>query len=284
MAKRLALEYLFEDRPFDPTAAPADYDMLCVESGGSQLYGELMWPDGGYQANRPCVILCHGYPGVARNDDLAFALRRIGCVVLTMHHRGAWGSQGSYLVSNCVEDAVSLYNYVRSARFCQQYHTDPRAVFLIGHSMGGNSVLQAARQINGLRGLVLLAPYDPTYFLRNGDEASLHVLLETGYILHSGGMDAILADIRHHLEDYAFESAYSDIKDLNLCCFTGTLDTIAPPRMVEPLWRRLAAHGTGAVQRLVELPACHGLCGSRTTVIRETALFLRDSLEDAFYP
>ena len=130
MEKRLALEYLFQDRP--SAAAPADYDMLCVKVGDAELYGELMWPDGGYKGNRPCVILCHGYPGVARNDDLAFALRRIGCVVLTPHHRGAWGSQGTYLISNCVEDAVHLYNYVRSGSFCEKYHVDPGAVFLIG--------------------------------------------------------------------------------------------------------------------------------------------------------
>ena len=272
MSEQLSLEYLFKDRP--PAATPADYDMLCVKVGGAELYGELMWPYGNYKKDRPCVLICHGYPGVARNDDLAFALRRIGCVVLTPHHRGAWGSQGTYLISNCVEDAVYLYNYVQSSSFREKYHIDPCAVFLIGHSMGGNSVLQAARKVKGLRGLVLLAPYDPTRFLRDRNEAPLRTLLETGFILHSDGIGAILEDIKRHLEDYAFEDAYPDIKDLNICCFTATLDTIAPPWMVKPLWSRLTAHKTETVQRLVELPSAHGFCNSRITLIRETALFL----------
>lgn len=276
MSEQLSLEYLFKDRP--PAAAPADYDMLCVKVGGAELYGELMWPDGNYKKDRPCVILCHGYPGIARNDDLAFTLRRIGCVVLTPHHRGAWGSEGTYLISNCIEDTIHLYNYVQSGSFCQKYQVDPRSVFLVGHSMGGNSVLQAARKIWDLRGLVLLAPYDPTRFLRDGNEAPLRELLETGYILHSDGIGAILEDLKRHLEDYAFENAYSDIKNLNICCFTGTLDTIAPPWMVKPLWSRLAAHKTEAVQRLLELLSSHGFCDSRITVIRETASFLSDIL------
>lgn len=281
MEKQLALEYLFKDRPYNPGVSPSDYDMLCVKSEGAELYGEIMWPDGGYAGPRPCVILCHGYPGVARNDDLAFALRRIGCVVVVMHHRGAWGSPGNYLISNCVQDVVNLCVHVQSADFRAAYHTDPNALFLIGHSMGGNSVLQAARRVKSIRGLVLLTPYDPTRFLREGNTEDIMPLLRTGWILHSDGLDAILRDIQSHLDDYAFENAYPDIMDQNICCFTGTLDTIAPPWMVTPLWSRLTARKTDAVQRLMELPAAHGLCGSRIAVIEETARFLNDILTES---
>lgn len=272
----LRMEYLFSDPPYDPAVSPADYDMLCVESGGAELYGEIMWPDGSFSQGRPCVVLVHGYPGVARNDDLAFALRRIGCVVITMHHRGAWGSQGKYLISNCVQDVVRVCTHVQSRGFCQSYHTDPETVFLVGHSMGGNSVLQAARRMKGIRGLVLLAPYDPTCFLRRGEAPELLSLLRTGYILHGDGQEAILRDIQGHLEDYAFEAAFPEVKDQNICCITGTLDQIAPPWMVASLWSRLAARRTGAIQRLVELPASHGLCGRRIAVIETVAQFLCD--------
>ena len=79
MSEQLSLEYLFKDRP--PAATPADYDMLCVKVGGAELYGELMWPDGNYKKDRPCVILCHGYPGVARNDDLGL-VSKSACLCL----------------------------------------------------------------------------------------------------------------------------------------------------------------------------------------------------------
>lgn len=280
MKKALELEYLFRDRPYDPAVSPADYDMLCVKSGGAELYGEIMWPDGGFQGPRPCVLLCHGYPGVARNDDLAAALRRIGCVVAVMHHRGAWGSQGKYLISNCVEDVAALAAYMRTPAFCERYHTDPDALFLIGHSMGGNSVLQAARRVKGLRGAVLLTPYDPTAFLRQGGAEAVMPLLETGRILHSDGLDAILRDMWDHIEEYPFAKAFPEVKDQNLLFITGTLDTIAPAWMVTPLWEQLSAHPTRAVQRLVELPAAHGLCGCRIAAIEAAAAFLDDVLAE----
>ena len=37
MNRRLQLEYLFKDRPYDPNVSPADYDMLCAESGGARI-------------------------------------------------------------------------------------------------------------------------------------------------------------------------------------------------------------------------------------------------------
>ena len=280
MKKALELEYLFRDRPYDPAVSPADYDMLCVKSGGAELYGEIMWPDGGFQRPRPCVLLCHGYPGVARNDDLAAALRRIGCVVAVMHHRGAWGSQGKYLISNCVEDVSALAAYMRTPAFCERYHTDPDALFLIGHSMGGNSVLQAARRVKELRGAVLLTPYDPTAFLRQGGAEAVMPLLETGRILHSDGLDAILRDMWEHIEEYPFAKAFPEVKDQNLLFITGTLDTIAPAWMVTPLWEQLSAHPTRAVQRLVELPAAHGLCGCRIAAIEAAAAILDDVLAE----
>ena len=54
MMERIQLDYLFEDRP-TPEAAPADYDALDVVSGGSHIYGQIMWPDGGYAAPRTAI-------------------------------------------------------------------------------------------------------------------------------------------------------------------------------------------------------------------------------------
>lgn len=126
--------------------------MLCVDSHGSKIYGELMWPDGGFFARHPCVLLFHGYLGAARNDDLAFALRRIGCVVATVHHRGAWGSEGSYLISNCVEDVINVYRHVWEPAFCQKYRIHPNAIFLIGHSMRATAFYRQPGSCRGSAG------------------------------------------------------------------------------------------------------------------------------------
>lgn len=91
----LHLEYLFEDdEQLDPTALP-DYTTLDFVSNGSHIYGEIMWPSENYPKPHPCVIMLHGFPGTARNDDISHALCRIGCVVIVPHNRGAWGSEES---------------------------------------------------------------------------------------------------------------------------------------------------------------------------------------------
>lgn len=276
--ERLKLQYLFEDQPLAEELTPPDYDTLNFVSGGSRIFGQLMWPAGCF-IERPCVILTHGYPGVSRNDDLAYALCRIGCVVITVHHRGAWGSGGKYLVSHCVEDAFNLAKYVHSEEFTDKYKTDPDAIFLAGHSMGGNTSINAGKKLPWLRGLILLAPYDPTRPLRDGDTASLRELLPECYMLHCDGEEAIYQDIVSHKEDYAFENAFEYVKDQNICCIGATMDSLAPSDvMFGPLWRLLQKHETSAIQRYIDVPAYHGLMGCRQDVIREVARFIADTL------
>ena len=275
--KRIQLEYLFEDRPTPRDVAPADYDALDVVSGGSHIYGQIMWPDGGYAEPRPCVILTHGYPGTARNDDLVHALRRVGCVVLTPHHRGAWGSQGNYLVSHCVEDAVAVAEYAHTPEFCEKFHTDPDCVFLGGHSMGGNTTLNACRKLPWLRGLILMTPFDSTRLIRQGQPDKLRSLLPAGYNLTGYDAEVFFQDIEAHVGEYDFEKSFDAVKDQNLCCVEGELDTLAPMEdMFLPLWRIQEAHPTAAIQRMTVLPTGHGLCDCRVALIRYVAQFIAD--------
>lgn len=276
---QVQLQYLFRDKPYDPAVAPADYDSLDIVSGGCHLYGEIMWPDGSYSAKRPCVVLFHGFPGSARNDDLAHALCRIGCVVLTPHHRGAWGSEGNYLISNCIKDAIAVAYHVRSQAFCRKYHIDPDAVFLVGHSMGANTVIHAARALVWLRGIVLLTPFDPIRHIQDREEAKLRELLKQGSILHSDGPEAIYQDILLHRDRLGFESAFEALKRQNLFCAAGSGDLCAPAdSMFGPLWNLLQGCETDTIQRLVEYPAGHGLLGCRTALIEDIAQFLFDVL------
>lgn len=68
-------KYLFEDpEELNPFALP-DYSTLDFVSNGSHIYGEIMWPSsevtGSKNQGRPCVIMLHGFPGTARNDDIS---------------------------------------------------------------------------------------------------------------------------------------------------------------------------------------------------------------------
>lgn len=277
---RLRLEYLAQDKPCPNGFEAADYDSLDIISEGCHLYGQILRPDGTYQVPRPCVILLHGFPGTARNDDLAQALRRVGCVVIVPHLRGAWGSEGNYLISHCVEDTIHLAEYAKSQSFCEKMNVDPKSIFLCGHSMGGNSALHAARRLPWLKGVVLMTPYDPTRYLLTGREHLLRELTEEGGILHSDGPEALYEDVVRHKEEFCFVNAYDDLKDQNLCFIVGSKDPVAPEEeMVTPLWSRLQAYKTQAVQRLTVFPTSHGMCDVRMALAECVGTFLSDVLQ-----
>ena len=223
---RIQTEYLFRDKPCPSGSAWSDDDALQFDSHGSLLRGQIMWPDASFDAPRPCVILLHGYPGCARNDDLAHALCRSGCVVLTPHHRGAWGSEGDYLITNCIEDTVALVDHVQSPRFCRTYHTDPECTFLIGHSMGACTALNASKQISDLAGLVLMTPFDPTRWLRSGETEKLDHLIRQGAFMNKDGFDAICDDLASHSDQLAFETCADRLGPLPVLCITGAYDEI----------------------------------------------------------
>lgn len=275
--RKIEPQYLFMDKEHhDPSALP-DYDTLDFVSNDQHVYGEIMWPDGEYSAPRPCVIMLHGFPGSARNDDIAHALCRIGCVVMVPHHRGAWGSEGKYLITHCIEDARNLVGYTKSDAFCRRYNVDARNIILLGHSMGANTALNAGKDIPDICGLILITPFDPTRYLCEEKQKYLTALLEEGKILQSDGAEYIYQDVEQHRDQMSFEKAFDKIKDRNILCLAGEFDSCAPiSEMVLPLWNKLEAHHTQAVQRLKIYPAEHGLLGCRVSAITEIADFLTE--------
>lgn len=275
----LKLENLFEDDAnIDPTALP-DYTTLDFVSNDSHIYGEIMWPSSNSKKPHPCVIMLHGFPGTARNDDISHALCRIGCVVIVPHNRGAWGSQGKYLITNCIEDAKNLAEYAHTKEFAEKYDVDPNQIFLLGHSMGANSALNAGKNLDWIRGIIMLTPYDPTRYLNRAKESYFRSLLEEGKILQSDGIDAIYEDVVINKNKIYHPNAFEQVKDKNLLVFAGTYDSVSPiNEMVLPLWKLLEAHPTKAIQKKIEYPTEHGLLGRRISVIKEIANFIDSAI------
>ena len=276
MAK-VCLDYLFSDKAIDPNYAISDYDTFNILSEGSNIYGQCMWPDGSFN-KRPCVVLLHGFPGVARNDDLAHALCRIGCVVITPHHRGAWSSEGKYLPSNCIEDAINIIKHVRTEEFCSKYRIDLDAIFLAGHSMGGNTTVNAAKILPELRGIVLITPFDPTRSILDGEPQLLKAILSDYIPLNCDGVDALYEDIETHLQQWRYDTSAKQLRGQNICCLTGDFDPAVPNSMVEPFWTALEAESSDALHLWKKLPASHGLLGCRCETIRIIASFIQEVL------
>ena len=140
-------ELLFTEFECDEKGSSPDIYELNIISGGCRLYGYLLSPDKRIPGPYPAVIMSHGFPGYTTNNDLELALMRTGCVVIHINHRGAWGSEGNYLFTNLRDDLVAVAKWAHNPATAQRYGIDTDNIFLVGHSMGGQTVLNAAKEL-----------------------------------------------------------------------------------------------------------------------------------------
>ena len=270
---------LFREAMPEADATVADYDALVFDSEGSEIYGQILKPDRSYGTGRPCVLLFHGFAGFARFDDIGQALCRAGCVVVIPHHRGAWGSQGKYTVSNCIQDAVNLVRHVKGVPFVQKYGADPRAVFLVGHSMGGNTVLNAAAQTDGVRGIVMLDPCDiGTMIGRTSPDAMRAFLVDNGLsALRTDGVDAVYGDLVRHAEEYAFPTAVTRLRNTSLLLVVGEWGIDVEDGYLSGFYAQASVCRGIPLCRRQTYPCRHGLMGVRLAVTRDIANFISDA-------
>jgi len=276
---RINLERLFSDPPYVPGRNTAWYDALTVSSHGCSLYGEIYLPDGEYGGLRPCVCLFHGFPGVVTSDDLAQALRRIGCVVIRQHHRGAWSSEGFYSFTNNVEDAVVTAQWAAGPEG-RAFSIDPDRIFLAGISMGGSTVLNAARQLSWIRGAIAMAPYNLALPFRSHREEAFREILKVGYNLRQETPASLFENARDHWAELDYERAAGELSERSLLLLGGTLDTLAPPeQMLQPLWERLQAMPSAARHDLILYDTTHGFCNSRIRLTTDIGRWLAEICE-----
>ena len=105
----------------------------------------------------PVVLLFHGIPGCEQNLDLAQALRRAGFHVMTFHYSGSWGSDGAYSLTNNLEDANTVLDFILQD---ETYGFDKRQIYAVGHSMGGFVCGQLSARRAEIRRAALLMPCD----------------------------------------------------------------------------------------------------------------------------
>lgn len=271
---------LFPDRLFRDVIPPAgvsmaDYIGVQIPVEDTFLCGYVMTPDGTYDLPRPCVILCHGFPGFCKSDDIAQALCRMGCVVVVPNCRGGWSSGGCYSFTNYITDLITTAHWARSPWIAQTYAIDPDSILLVGHSLGASSALNAARKLPWLKGVVGIAPYDlSTVF----DETpyGIDFLLDMGApVLRAEGPDSIRRNAIACHKEMALVHAFDALKEQNLLLISGTLDEIAPPeKMITPLWDKLRTHNTTAIQNHVQFPSDHDFCSFRIALIEQIGYWI----------
>ena len=253
-------------------------DALVFNSSGSDIYGQILTPDSAYGEGRPVVIMFHGFAGFTKMDEIGNALCRAGCVVVMPYHRGAWGSKGKYSFSNCIEDAVNLIDYATDDSFSKKYHSDQSGVIFIGHSLGGNTAVNAAVKSDKIKGLVLLAPCDMGKLGTDMSENELRpFLIENGAdAVNCGGVDDLIADTKSHAKEWEFVSHADKLKDTPIYIATGDKDDVCPAeKMTIPFMNALANAGGKGDHQAKSYPADHSLAAVRVTLTKDIAAFIQ---------
>ena len=266
--------YLTMDRPAVGESAISESEALVFRSDGDRIYGQVLKPNAAFGKGRPVVIFCHGFAGFTRMDDVAQALCRAGCVALVPHHRGAWGSEGKYTITNAINDAVNLVDYVSSEEFSAKYGTDPKLVFLCGYSMGGNTVLHAALLRPKVRGVILQAPCDVAYCMRSvSKEQAFKFLFDNGLeVLRTDGAATLYGEIMAAADRLEFKTAAAKMKDRNVMLAVGRYDHVVPREPIDAFWSAL--NGNNAVRVRKDYPTSHGFMGVRVAFAADVADFI----------
>ena len=231
----------FADGSFSTEAELPRLDALVFDSDGSTIYGQVLVPSSQFGEKRPCAILCHGFAGFTRWDDVAHDLCRSGIIVVIPHHRGAWGSEGEYTVSSCIRDAENLANWAMGSGFAAKYGADTNAVYFIGHSMGGNSVVNASARVKGVRGVALVAPCDIGYMasVMSKDKMLAFLLGEGLTVLKRTSDDAVVDDIYDNAAAMRFTNTAKSLSGRKVFLATGEYETVVPNEPLDEFWAAL---------------------------------------------
>lgn len=231
----------------------------------------------------PTVLLLHGIPGCERNFDLAQALRREGFHVMTFHYSGSWGSDGSYSLSNDLEDANTVLDFILQD---EKYGFDKQRIYAAGHSLGGFVCGQLSAHRPEIKGAVLLMPCNIGRLpqIAREDPASYQtiqeVLDDSAQWLSGTSGEALLGEALDRSGDFRLENAAEALAQKPVLCIGGTLDIYTPPVLhCEPLIRAIQAAGGTSLQT-VSYPTDHFFADYRLTVAETVATFLKEQLSE----
>ena len=142
---------------------PSPRQLLFENAAGQQLAAQLETPAAGdavaYALFAHCFTCSRNMRAVRH---ISRALADQGIAVLRFDFTGLGESEGSFSDTNFSSNVEDL---VAAARFMESEFGAPR--ILVGHSLGGAAVLQAASRMESVRGVVTIgAPCDPAHVKR----------------------------------------------------------------------------------------------------------------------
>ena len=272
-------ENLFTEFETDESGSSPGVSELNIISGGCRLYGYLLLPDKRIKAPHPAVIMSHGFPGYTTNNDFELALMRAGCVVIHMNHRGAWGSEGTYLFTNLKDDLIAITKWAHNPAIADQYGIDTGNIFLVGHSMGGQTVLNAAKELPFIRGAAALAAYDIGAAFRYGMDKDLFLMIETeGQCLKMNSAGEVYENALNNRFELSILNGCEALAGINILMVEASLDTVAPAeKMMKPLADKLMS--LSAPVEYKSIVSGHSFAGQRMKLAKAVGEWIEKTAE-----
>lgn len=149
--------HLGQDLPVRDRENPPGLAGFSCPSEDGVLFGSVYYAEG---KGNPTVLLCHGFPGLEKNCDLAQTLRQAGFNVVVFSYRGAGGSRGVFTFAGTARDVASVTHHVLRRKLPLPERFDAGTVIPIGFSMGAFSALRAAAAQPELRDLGLIGVWN----------------------------------------------------------------------------------------------------------------------------
>lgn len=193
--------------------SPAFNRELIIDIAGDTIAGYALIASG--KELKETIILISGYPGNDTNYDIGQAIRRNGKNVIQFNHRGAWGSQGKYSYSNCLEDIEKLIAYLREERTSQELRIDIERFTLLGRSYGGGIALIKGSQLEEVKKIIAIST------VNYGEIMSRYERLEElgGFkrymrkqIMMNHDIDEFLQELLERKEDYEILKYKEELK------------------------------------------------------------------------
>lgn len=269
----------FVEYEYDEAQSFPEITELNIISGGCHLYGYLLSPDKRIEGPYPAVIMSHGFPGYTTNNDLELALMRMGCVVIHMNHRGAWGSEGQYLFTNLKDDLIAIAKWAHNPAIADQYNIDTDNIFLVGHSMGGQTVLNAAKDLTFIKGVAAMAAYDIGAAFRYHMEKDLFLMIETeGQCLKMESASEVYENALIRQQELSVLERYDELVKRNVLLVEASMDTIAPPdKMLRPLANKLQEKNAPITYKTIN--SNHSFVGQRMKLTRIVGEWIESVIE-----
>ena len=174
----------------------------------------------------PAVVLCLGYTGNQKFNDLCEELALNGIVALMFFYHGTWGSDGDFRVQYLVHGTIDAVMYLRSLDY-----VDPERIGLVSHSMGAVPLTQALATDGSIKTGVLMAPVSAT----NGwDLDEVQKLLIPGFMHMAAGKLSGLTVESPKKGLALFAKEYNPIPAVKkihvpLLVISGSKDTVTKP-------------------------------------------------------